>query len=1502
MTMGYERGSGDRRIDQMPRSGGAASKYGHRYEDRWTASCAMRVLAGEATAIHLEGPNAEIGFEFSLHTRDSVEYHQVKRQRGGEGRWSLAALEKAHVLESFRERLMFPEAVCVFASAHAAHPLDELIDEAAKTTSWSTFEQELSSRLTLKGNFQDLTQRWNAEAEWTWTALRRMEVATTDERLLTDRLMLQAELYMKGPSGGAAAALIEILRDRVDRRLEATDLWEALRDYGFNPQDRGQSPPQSEVDRVNARFRRTRQATLIGGELISRPETTAIEEALAVERIVFVHGGAGAGKSDVLLEFCDRLARRKEPYLAIRLDRQDPAATAQQLGEGLGLPGSPAALLTQICPPQGAGYLIIDQLDALSTTSGRNPRFFEAVAETVDLALSRPENRVVLACRSFDAENDSRLRRLASTGGGKDPSEVEVGLLAADEVNKTLERLGIESGRLPPAVRELLRVPVHLSLLAEIASSGRLEGATLRNLHDLHEAYWGAKMAEVEEALGGESNWSQVIGALVDQMSANQALAAPAAVLDEWPRDRETMVSAGVLTEDEGQLAFFHETFFDYAFARRFIGRDQNLEELLRIDQFLFRRAQVRQILEYSRRSAPALYRRDLTFLLEAGTVRFHLRDLVTAWLAGVDRPTEDEWQLLEPILLESDHPLHARAWATICSPAWFEFLDSTGRLERWLGEEENRERALQSLLGVASQQPSRVAALLRPHITTSEEWRRQIGNLLSRAKLASRELVDLQLDLIDSGSSGGGEFWWGVHGLEDTKPEWVCELLGAYLRDRLRAAEAAGVRNPFAQNAGIIPAHLHIDEEIRGAAKRAPSAFAEIVWPVLLEMVEGAVSPRQSRPDDLLHDEIWVHRHFGDPHDFEDHLLISAEIGMSELARQEPTHFAAVLDACSESELEAVSYLLFKGLAGNPGVFADRAIDFLLADRRRFSVGYSDGQEWATRELLEAITPSASDKALERLELALLDHYTTWERSKNGYKQRGLSQFTLLGGIAARRRSATVKKRFAEWQRKFNLDDGPPPFGIRGGTVGPPIAPTSAEKMLDRNWLAAIDTYADDDFANRRDFLKGGAMQLATVLESEAKADPVRFATLAGEIPDTANVAYFDAILRGVGESEVEVPLSVSASLVHRCHGLAGRPCGRWISYPLRPHTSAGLPADLLEIVGWYAIHGDPESAISGADKPNRRERQMRGLNSVRGGTANVIARFVGANAANVDALRPAIESLLEDSDAGVREMALEIPVAQLRNDEPEALRWFLTAISSEDDLILDCHGVHEFLRYRATRYFESLEPVVERMIVAEDAAVRSAGATQAALAALERADAIPLFERCLEGEQELRLGVARVLAANVASARFRALCERHLIRLFDDPEKEVREEAGRAIRHLRRGGIGGLDHLIRAYLESRAFSEDPEAIVFAIEEDDLVPPKLAMEVVEAVLARLSEPADERTRDAMIAGEVNGVLMAIYASAPDSELKNQALDLFDRALEQNSYGANRELAKYDRG
>ena len=64
----------------------------------------------------------------------------------------------------------------------------------------------------------------------------------------------------------------------------------------------------------------------------------------------------------------------------------------------------------------------------------------------------------------------------------------------------------------------------------------------------------------------------------------------------------DAMASEGVVVLEDGQAAFFHASFFDYAFARMFASREEDLVDWLKQDcQDLFRRSQTRQILEFLR-------------------------------------------------------------------------------------------------------------------------------------------------------------------------------------------------------------------------------------------------------------------------------------------------------------------------------------------------------------------------------------------------------------------------------------------------------------------------------------------------------------------------------------------------------------------------------------------------------------------------------------------------------------------------------------------------------------------------------------------------------------------------------------------------------------------------------------------------------------------------------------------------------------------------------------
>lgn len=91
----------------MPLSGGAADKFGNRYEGHWTVYTMLRVLSEEAASNSLEVVGTSgAGVEFALILPNGMtEFHQVKRQNGGHGPWSPRNLAAADILSAFKSKL-----------------------------------------------------------------------------------------------------------------------------------------------------------------------------------------------------------------------------------------------------------------------------------------------------------------------------------------------------------------------------------------------------------------------------------------------------------------------------------------------------------------------------------------------------------------------------------------------------------------------------------------------------------------------------------------------------------------------------------------------------------------------------------------------------------------------------------------------------------------------------------------------------------------------------------------------------------------------------------------------------------------------------------------------------------------------------------------------------------------------------------------------------------------------------------------------------------------------------------------------------------------------------------------------------------------------------------------------------------------------------------------------------------------------------------------------------
>ena len=738
-----------------------------------------------------------------------------------------------------------------------------------------------------------------------------------------------------------------------------------------------------------------RWTKLIYGASIPREETQAALASLTSKggrKGVLLSGEAGVGKSGVVLQVLEELREEEVPVLALRVDRLDPTPLPNEIGRQLELPGSPVAVLGGVAQGRNC-VLVIDQLDAVSLASGRHPQFFDGVDELIRQAEAYSRMRLLVACRNFDLENDHRLRRLANERGVL--NTVAVNRLPEETVRETVAAMGIEAGGLSPDQVRLLSVPLHLSLLAEISETPAARDLNFRTAKDLFDRFWDRKRAVLRERTGRSVRWPEVIDALCDRMSEKRTLSAPAEKVDEYGDDAQAMASENVLVRDRDRYAFFHESFFDYAFARRFAGRERELLPFLREgEQHLFRRAQVRQILRHEREADLARYLDDLEALLHSTDIRFHIKQVVFALLAGLDDPTREEWRIVAP-LLETEEPYTREVFNLLRSAPWFRLIDSLGLWKRWLaeGDEERLNRVTYLLWMAQKHAPDRVAELLEPYVGLPE-WRNRIAYVMSGADLhTGRRFFELFLKAVDEDILDQADVGMEFYDLLDRNPEWAGEALYHYLKRRQERSRSGAyeLSDPYSRSGW----NDNYEEVFSKSAQGAPRTFVTELLPFMLKLMQDLA---EQEGDASYEDSIWRYRYPGESHSIEDALLRAMEIALRTLAENDPEAFDPFVWLLREkSDFETAQYLLVRSYAANGERYADEAVEYLLERPARLETGYASDSHWATRQLLEAVTPHCSEENMTKLEELILDYYSEWELEATSADWRGSAQLTLL-------------------------------------------------------------------------------------------------------------------------------------------------------------------------------------------------------------------------------------------------------------------------------------------------------------------------------------------------------------------------------------------------------------------------------------------------------------------------------------------------------------------------
>lgn len=855
-----------------------------------------------------------------------------------------------------------------------------------------------------------------------------------------------------------------------------------------------------------------------------------------------------------------------------------------------------------------AGVLLIDQLDAVSTYSGRMPDSYDAVAELLDQTASMPNIKVLLVVRTVDLTADPRMRSLLS-----DETRVEtltVGDLESADVRTALEKSGVDTAALAETTLQLLRVPLHLSVFSRLSSDS--QRTTYRTLSDLYEQFTAEVRSDVERRIG-QLDWSTISQTLVRYMSDNERLQAPAALLDSVSTGEvKALHSDGMLVTDAGGVGFFHETYFDFLFARTFVAEGRDLHDfLVASSQHLFRRTQARQVLEYLAANDRDAFRNTVVRLLTSNAVRTHLQAVVVMVLRQLDADADD-WRAIEPLAF-GDNTRGQRIVALLSSPHWFDAADTAGRWETLLADPLKVDAAAHQLVIAARQRGERVATLVRPHVGTSDAWRLRLRALVQWS--LGPALVDLAVELMARGDlddargpiAVNSDFWSILYGLRDDDPASAARLIGAHLRRSLARTNADGSCDPFVSE--HLGTHSAVgDSTISEVAAAAPAAFVNEVLPFVVCVAEATAS---TTDPDVLRSARWGWQYVGDHHGIDGAVFAGVEEALRLLAKDQPEETLTLVSPFADGDVRELRFLACRALAA--AASGDEAVDWLLSDERNLDLGWADSRRWASRELIEVATRYCDDEHLNALTSLLLGYYPARETTAENRQLRGRAQYELLTAVEAARRSAAVVLRIGELERKFA--DVPPtaPRAVEFHYVGPPIPVAAAEFLTDEDWIRAIHKYRSDETDRSHELPVGGARQLAELLGSRAKAEPERFARLALTFDANTPPVHLSQVIGAVAGA---VPVPLLAALSRHARNVAGQEVGQALCAAIET-VGAEVDDTLLDLLEECATDEDPDHEVVRTSAGSEQfyyggDLLTAGLNCTRGAAAKTVAHLL--------------------------------------------------------------------------------------------------------------------------------------------------------------------------------------------------------------------------------------------------------------------------------------------------
>lgn len=408
---------------------------------------------------------------------------------------------------------------------------------------------------------------------------------------------------------------------------------------------------------------------------IDREETKSllewIEKPLEKEKkpIALLVGNAGSGKTTILRDLYAELNKDKTPILGIKADRYC-VESLKDLAKRMSIDEQMLNSFQTILNEKKKLVLLIDQIDALSQSLSARREYLDTINQLVRDASNLSGIRIIISIRTFDLAYDDDFKYY------KKQKEIVVQGLTKPQIEKVLAKIEFPITQLSDTLFDLLKTPLHLNVFCKVYDPNK-SFQDIKTLNDLYGKLWQEKIVNIKKgAKTNKKKCKKLLFKFAMDMNRGQWITLNSSRYNEDFNDELIYLqSVGLVNTSKNEIQFFHQTFYDFCFAKRFVEKGESLTEfILKKNQTLFVRSAVKMILNFQRTDNHDSYIENYQEIITSSKYRFHIKLLLINLLGFIDDPTEKEKKFVSEIVLKRSETYYIFLESALSS-GWFKYL-----------------------------------------------------------------------------------------------------------------------------------------------------------------------------------------------------------------------------------------------------------------------------------------------------------------------------------------------------------------------------------------------------------------------------------------------------------------------------------------------------------------------------------------------------------------------------------------------------------------------------------------------------------------------------------------------------------------------------------------------------------------------------------------------------------------------------------------------------------